>query len=229
MLQKAASPPRSYWECGILFEILPASWSQSFQLCIEYDSSLLSLMDWLMSGSSDYTCELVSILFYLSIWKTFVSLYQQRWCSKWGLQVVTSILYQPGCRRRLSLCWLTSLLFWKPQLRVFSSCLQTDHGGTSSENPQLGRTVFSNFRIAFKFRKDFKPFFKHLVWEIHVARGQLYSRLLFDIISQFCWPSQQPLTQSAGPRVPPGWWCLHLPVVKILTTQQNFPVLSLPT
>lgn len=75
-------------------------------------------------------------------------------------------------------------------------------------------------------RKDLKPFFKRLVWEIHMARGQLYSRLLLDIISQFCWPPQQPLTWSVGPRVPPGWGCLHLPVVKMLPTQQNFPLLS---
>lgn len=52
LLQKAASPPRSYWECGILFEILPEPWSQTFQLCVERDSSLLLLMDWKMSGSS---------------------------------------------------------------------------------------------------------------------------------------------------------------------------------
>lgn len=57
--------------------------------------------------------------------------------------------------------------------------------------------------------------------KIHIARGQLYPRLVFDIICQFCWPSQQPLTRSVGP---PGWWCLHLPVVKILPTQQNVPV-----
>lgn len=71
-------------------------------------------------------------------------------------------------------------------------------------------------------RKDLKPFLKCLVWEIHIARGQLYSKLVFDIISQFCWPSQQPLTRS----VTPCWWCLHFPVVKILPTQQNFPVIS---
>lgn len=151
-----------------------------------------------------YTCELASILFYLSIGKTFLSLYRQRWSSKWGLRVVTLIWYQPGCRRRLSLCWLTSPVF----------CSESLSSG-SSPAALMVRPALKILSLALQFsrilelflslRKDLKPFFQRLVWEIHIALGHLYSRLVFDVISQLCWSSQQPLTPSVGPRVPPGW------------------------
>lgn len=83
----------------------------------------------------------------------------------------------------------------RPALKILSLALQ----------------FYRIIELFLSLRKDLKLFLKKsLVWEIHKALGQLCSRLLFDFIGRFCWPSHRAF-YTIGRPLCPTWLMIWAP------------------